>query len=203
MQLFGNKLHLKNREQETGHGGNNVTPELVEQCKKGDRRAQKRVYDSLSGKMFAVCLRYMGDRDAAADILQDGFVTLFTKLDSYSGEGSFEGWARKIFVNTALMSLRKSDVLKESDDIDSAWDVSSDSPTVFENLGYEELMKMIAALPSGFRTVFNMYVIEGYSHKEIGEALGISENTSRSQLQRARIILQNKIKETREKNAGQ
>ena len=153
--------------------------------------------------MFPICIRYMGNRALAEDVLQDGFVTLFSKLDTFSGEGSFEGWARKIFVNTALMSLRKSDILKESDDIDSAWDVSSDSPTVFENLGYEELMKMIASLPSGFRTVFNMYVIEGYSHKEIGESLGISENTSRSQLQRARVMLQNKIKETRDKNAGQ
>ena len=195
MQLFGNKLHLKNREQETGHGGNNVTPELVEQCKKGDRRAQKRVYDSLSGKMFAVCLRYMGDRDAAADILQDGFVTLFTKLDSYSGEGSFEGWARKIFVNTALMSLRKKDVLRQTEDVDAAWNITADSPTPIQNIGYQELCRMIAALPPGFRTVFNMYIVEGYSHKEIAEALGISETTSRSQLQRARTLLQNKIKE--------
>ena len=153
--------------------------------------------------MFPICIRYMGSRDLAEDVLQDGFVTLFSKLDTFSGEGSFEGWARKIFVNTALMSLRKSDVLKESDDIDAAWDVSSDSPTVFQNLGYEELMTMITSLPSGFRTVFNMYVIEGYSHKEIGESLGISENTSRSQLQRARVMLQHKIKETRDKNAGQ
>ena len=195
MQLFGNKLHLKNREQETSHGGNGVTPALVEQCKKGDRRAQKLVYDSLSGKMFAVCLRYMGDRDSAADILQDGFVTLFTKLDSYSGEGSFEGWARKIFVNTALMSLRKKDVLKQTEDVDAAWNVSADSPTPIQNIGYQELCKMIAALPPGFRTVFNMYIVEGYSHKEIAEELGISETTSRSQLQRARTLLQNKIKE--------
>ena len=145
--------------------------------------------------MFAVCLRYMGDRDSAADILQDGFVTLFTKLDSYSGEGSFEGWARKIFVNTALMSLRKKDVLRQSEDVDAAWSISSDDPTPIQTIGYQELCKMIAALPPGFRTVFNMYVVEGFSHKEIAEALEISETTSRSQLQRARTLLQNKIKE--------
>ena len=196
MQHLDLELHLNSR-------NDSEEVRLVRRARKGDRAAQRTIYERLAPKMFPICIRYMGDRAIAEDVLQDGFVTLFSKLDTFSGEGSFEGWARKIFVNTALMSLRKSDVLKESDDIDSAWDVSSDSPTVFENLGYEELMKMIAALPSGFRTVFNMYVIEGYSHKEIGEALGISENTSRSQLQRARIILQNKIKETREKNAGQ
>ena len=145
--------------------------------------------------MFAVCLRYMGDRDAAADILQDGFVTLFTKLDSYTGEGSFEGWARKIFVNTALMSLRKKDVLKQSEDVQAARDLSERAPTPLENIGLQELLKLVADLPPGFRTVFNMYVIEGYSHKEIAESLGISEVTSRSQLQRARMLLQAKIKE--------
>ena len=196
MQLFGNKVHLKNRERETGKAGNAIVPETIEQCKNGDRRAQKAVYDALSSKMYAVCMRYMGgDREAAADILQDGFVTLFTKLDSYSGEGSFEGWARKIFVNTALMSLRKKDALKMSEDVSVAWNITSGDPSAIQRIGYNDLLKMIAALPPGFRTVFNMYVIEGYSHKEIAEALGISETTSRSQLQRARTLLQTKIKE--------
>lgn len=184
MQLFGDKSHLKTRE-----------TEWIEGAKSGDRRSQKAIYDMLSGKMYAVCLRYMGDSDAAQDILQDGFVTLFSKLDSYSGEGSFEGWARKIFVNTALMSLRKKDALKGSEDIEMARTITSDDPTVFEKIGYKDLLKLVAALPTGFRTVFNMYVIEGYSHKEIGEELGISETTSRSQLQRARVLLQSKIKE--------
>ena len=195
MQLFGNKVHLKNRERETGKAGNAIVPEIIEQCKNGDRLAQKAVYDSLSSKMFAVCMRYMGDRDSAADILQDGFVTLFTKLDSYSGEGSFEGWARKIFVNTALMSLRKKDALKNSEDVDAAWHITSDDPSAIQKIGYNDLLEMVAALPPGFRTVFNMYIIEGYSHKEIAEMLGISETTSRSQLQRARVLLQSKIKD--------
>ncbi len=196
MQLFQSKVHLKNRERETGKVAGGIAPDVIEQCRNGDRRAQKAIYDALSSKMFAVCLRYMGgDREAAADILQDGFVTLYTKLDSYSGEGSFEGWARKIFVNTALMSLRKKDVLRQTEDVDSAWNISADAPTPIQNIGYQELCKMIAALPPGFRTVFNMYVVEGFSHKEIAEALEISETTSRSQLQRARILLQNKIKE--------
>ena len=196
MQLFGSKAHLKSREREPGKAGNALGPDVIEQCKNGDRLAQKAVYDALSSKMFAVCMRYMGgDKEAAADILQDGFVTLYTKLDSYSGEGSFEGWARKIFVNTALMSLRKKDVLRQTEDVEAAWGISSEDPTPVQTMGYQELCKMIAALPPGFRTVFNMYVIEGFSHKEIAEALEISETTSRSQLQRARTLLQTKIKE--------
>lgn len=144
--------------------------------------------------MFAVCLRYMGDRMPAEDILQDGFITLFSKLDSYSGEGSFEGWARKIFVNTALMSLRKTDALKLSDDLEEAGNLSSDISTQIQNIGYKEIMKVVMKLPDGYRTVFNMFVVEGFSHKEIAQALNISEVTSRSQLQRARMILQEKIK---------
>lgn len=194
MQLFGNKTHLITREKETRQGENDQTLRLIEQCKNGDRRAQKTIYDALAPKMFSVCLRYMGDRESAQDVLQDGFVTLFTKLDSYGGVGSFEGWSRKIFVNTALMSLRKNDVLKQSDDVDNARDISCDEPTALESIGYAELMGIISELPAGFRTVFNMYVIEGFTHKEIAAQLGISETTSRSQLQRARMILQNRIK---------
>ncbi len=180
MQLFSDNSHLNT---------------WIAKARQGDRRAQKAIYDALSGKMFAVCLRYMSDRESAEDVLQDGFVTLFAKLDTYSGDGSFEGWARKIFVNTALMSLRKNDVLKDSTDVDTAWNVSSDAPTAIQQIGYKELSRMIASLPPGFRTVFNMYVIEGYSHADIAASLGISEATSRSQLLRARAMLQAKIKE--------
>ena len=168
---------------------------LVESCKKGDRFAQKSLYERLAPRMFALCLRYCGkDRPLAEDVLQDGFVTLFSKLDTYKGEGAFEGWARKIFVNTALMELRRKDALKISDDLEDAKAMLSELPSALEDIGYEELMALLAQLPSGFRTVFNMYVVEGYSHKEIADALGISEVTSRSQLARARIWLQEKIK---------
>ena len=167
---------------------------IIDKCRKGDRSAQKKLYDYIAPKMFAVCLRYMGDRMPAEDILQDGFITLFSKLDSYSGEGSFEGWARKIFVNTALMSLRKTDALKLSDDLEEAGNLSSDISTQIQNIGYKEIMKVVMKLPDGYRTVFNMFVVEGFSHKEIAQALNISEVTSRSQLQRARMILQEKIK---------
>ena len=169
--------------------------QLIESCINGNRASQKALYDRLAPRMFPLCIRYIGDRETAEDVLQDGFITLFTRLKDYKGEGSFEGWARKIFVNTALMSLRKKDALKMSDDLEAARRLKTDAVSQMQNLGYKELMAMITELPPGFRTVFNMYAIEGYSHKEIGEMLGISETTSRTQLSRARIWLQNKIKE--------
>ena len=169
--------------------------QLIESCIKGNRASQKALYDRLAPRMYPLCIRYVCDRDLAEDVLQDGFVTLFTRLDSYKGDGSFEGWARRIFVTTALMSLRKKDALKMSEDLEAARGISADTSSQIQNIGYKELIRMITELPPGFRTVFNMYAIEGYSHKEIGEILGISESTSRTQLSRARIWLQNKIKE--------
>lgn len=199
MQHFDGRLHLKSRVQnqdqlEKTDVKNCTEEQMIARCKKGDRTAQRMLYDLLSPKMFPICIRYMGDRTQAEDVLQDGFVTLFNKLDTYSGEGSFEGWARKIFVNTALMTLRKADVMRQAEDIDSAFSISSSEATPVQNLGLKELLTYISELPAGFRTVFNMYAIEGYSHKEIGEALGISEVTSRTQFSRARALLQNKIK---------
>ncbi len=174
---------------------NNLDFQLIESCIKGDRAAQKVLYDRLAPRMFPVCIRYVGDREQAEDILQEGFITLFTRLDTYKGDGSFEGWARKIFVTTALMELRRKDALKMSDDLEMARGMKTDTVTQLQSIGYKDLMKLITQLPPGFRTVFNMYAIEGYSHKEIGEILGISETTSRTQLSRARLWLQNRIKE--------
>jgi RNA polymerase sigma-70 factor (ECF subfamily) len=145
--------------------------------------------------MFPICIRYIGDRVQAEDILQEGFITLFSKLKDYKGEGSFEGWARRIFVTTALMNLRKKDALKMSEELDMARGMKAETVSQTQNLGYKELMALVMSMPPGFRTVFNMYAIEGYSHKEIGDMLGISETTSRTQLSRARAWLQNKIKE--------
>ena len=173
----------------------NLDLRLIESCIKGDRAAQKVLYDRLALRMFPVCIRYVGERELAEDVLQDGFVTLFTRLDSYKGEGSFEGWARKIFVTTALMELRRKDALKMSEDLETVRGMKAEATTQLQNIGYKDLMKLITQLPPGFRTVFNMYAIEGYSHKEIGDILGISETTSRTQLSRARLWLQNKIKE--------
>lgn len=169
--------------------------ELIEACIKGDRASQKALYDRLAPRMYPVCIRYIGDKVQAEDILQDGFVTLFTRLKDFKGEGSFEGWARRIFVTTALMYLRKKDALKMSEELDTAWGIKADTVSQMQNIGYKELMELVMTLPPGFRTVFNMYAVEGYSHKEIAETLGISEVTSRTQFSRARTWLQNKIKE--------
>ena len=169
--------------------------QLIESCKKGDRVAQKALYDRLAPRMFPVCIRYTGDRAVAEDILQEGFITLFSKLGSYKGDGSFEGWARRIFVTTALMHLRKKDALRMSDDLEAARGLRTETASQVENIGYKELMELIMSLPTGFRTIFNMYAIEGYSHKEIADILGINEVTSRSQYSRAKAILQRKIKE--------
>ena len=171
----------------------NPDQQVLDACKRGDRNAQKALYDLLAPVMFSVCIRYGGDRQVAQDLLQDGFVTLFSSLDSFRGDGSFEGWARRIFVNTALMYLRRHDALRDSADITEAHALSSDAATPVQELGYRELTALIAQLPAGFRTVFNMYVVEGYSHREIAQALGISEVTSRSQLNRARALLREKI----------
>ncbi len=203
LQRKADQLHLIGRAR-FGVGGFAIVEglserDLIARCTKGDKKAQRAVYDMLAPKMFSVCIRYAGQRDTAEDLLQDGFVTLFSKLDSYKGDGSFEGWARRIFINTALMFLRKKDALKMSEDIDSAAGLKSEYATPMQDIGYKELMRLIMTLPPGFRTVFNMYVLDGCSHKEIADALGISETTSRTQLSRARLWLQNKI---RGKDAG-
>ena len=194
MKRFWTKLHLITwaREEES-LGGRCSVEELAAACRDGTRDSQRRLYDRIAPKMMAVCLRYMGNREDAEDVLQEGFVTLFTKLESYNGSGSFEGWARKIFVNTALMHLRKNDVLGVSDDIQQARSISTEEATPLEKMGYKELMEMISSLPPDARTVFNMFVVEGYSHKEIASTLGCTEATSRSKLQRARLQLQEMI----------
>ena len=180
--------------------GNTYDQHLIDSCKRGDRTSQKVLYDSLAPKMFSICIRYIGDRTAAQDVLQDGFVTLFSKLDSFKGEGSFEGWARRIFVTTALMELRKKDALKMSEELEVVRGVKAETVGQLENISYRELMSLVTSLPPGFRTVFNLYAIEGYSHKEISQMLEITETTSRTQLRRARLWLQDKIKSL--KDAG-
>ena len=172
----------------------NFDLKLIKSCIEGDRAAQKVLYERLAPRMFPVCIRYIGDREAAEDVLQDGFITLFTHLDSYKGRGSFEGWARKIFVTTALMELRRKDALKMSDELDVVRGMKTDTVSQLQNIGYKDLMSLITQLPPGFRTVFNLYAVEGFTHKDIGEMLGISETTSRTQLSRARTWLQNRIK---------
>ncbi|MDR1356075.1 MAG: sigma-70 family RNA polymerase sigma factor [Tannerellaceae bacterium] len=167
--------------------------QLIEGCRKGNRLAQKELYDTYSRKMMGVCLRYVSDRETAQDILQDGFVKVFTSMGSYAGIGSFEGWMRKIFVNCALEFLRKIDVLRDAVELDYTNEISGHAHSVIAEMSANELMKVVQELPAGFRTIFNMFAIEGFSHKEISEMLSITESTSRSQYTRAKQLLQRKI----------
>ena len=170
--------------------------QLIDECKKGNRLAQKELYDKYARKMMGVCLRYVSDRETARDLLQDGFVKVFTSLDTYTGSGVFDAWIRKIFVNGALEYLRRGDVLREASDWDSiAEPVESFSVSAVSELSAADLMKLIQELPAGFRTVFNLFAIEGYSHREIAEMMNITESTSRSQYTRARQLLQKRVKE--------
>jgi RNA polymerase sigma factor (sigma-70 family) len=169
--------------------------QLIRGCLDGKRNAQKQFYEYFAPKMMGVCLRYADDVAMAEDFLQEGFIKVFTNLKSYRSEGSIEGWVRRIMVNTALEILRKSDVLKHSVDIETAYSVSDDFPDAFKQLTTAELLKHIQALPAGFRTVFNLFAIEGYGHQEIAEMLNISEGTSKSQYARAKAWLQKRIGE--------
>jgi RNA polymerase sigma-70 factor (ECF subfamily) len=168
---------------------------LANNCIEGDQRAQQKLFEMYAPKMMGVCLRYMKDQAQAEDVLQDGFVKVFTKLEKYTGNGSLEGWVRRIMVNTALDELRKTNKFKANismDDVD--YKVESDAD-LLSSLIEEDLLKLIQEMPDGYKTVFNMFAIEGFSHREIGEKLGISENTSKSQYSRAKAYLRTKIEE--------
>jgi RNA polymerase sigma factor (sigma-70 family) len=166
---------------------------LVKECVKGNPRAQRSLFDRFAPKMLSVCLRYAKDQEQAEDILQDGFVKIFGKLKDFKNEGSLEGWIRRVMVNTALDQIRK--------DLRLLGDVSTDDVSykiesndfITENLMAEDLMKMVRSMPEGYKVVFNMFAIEGYSHQEIAQQLGITESTSKSQYSRARAYLRERI----------
>lgn len=165
---------------------------LLDGCKKGERKAQESLYKALASRMMAVCVRYAKDTSEAEDVLQMGFLKVFQKISDYRGEGSFEGWIRRIMVNTAIETYRKNLRSLNVVDIDEVYD-QPQSTFDMNKLEMDDLLKLIQQLSNGYRIVFNMYAIEGYSHKEIAKELGISEGASKSQLSRARAILKDKI----------
>lgn len=144
--------------------------------------------------MYAVCLRYTKDEDEAQDVLQDGFIKVFRNLEKFRGEGSFEGWVRRIFVNTSIEYYRKAVNLKPVTEKEERT-LEDHDLSAMDNMNEKEIIKLINELSPGYKTVFNLYVIEGYSHKEIADMMGISEGTSKSQLARAKAVLQKMIKE--------
>ncbi|GAA0873831.1 RNA polymerase sigma factor [Wandonia haliotis] len=167
--------------------------ELIEGCVSGNPRAQKQLYDMFSGRMMGVCLRYCKSEEEAQDALQEGFVKVFTKIKEFKMDGSFEGWIRRIMVNTSLDLIRKHKKHAFHSDVDELQYMLSDNEMISGKLAAEELLRVLSTLPDGYRIVFNMFAIEGYSHKEIANELGISENTSKSQYSRARAYLRDCI----------
>ena len=167
--------------------------EIIEGCVAGKRHCQELLYKMFSDVLFAVSLRYSGDYEEARDNLQDGFIKILNNIKQYSGKGSFEGWMKRIVINTALEKYRKKNQMltvsvKEELCQDQVYE------DVEEKISADDLMKMIMELPPRYKLVFNLYAIEGYSHAEISNMLDISEGTSKSNLSRARTILQNKLK---------
>ncbi len=170
----------------------NDLQEIIEGCKAGKRKSQGQLFKKLSKKMYGVCLIYTKDRSAAEDVLQDGFVKVFKYIKQFEGKGSFEGWVRRIMVNTALERYRKQRLLYVSDDVENySENVYYDD--IISEISAQDLLAIVQELSPQYKVVFSLYAIEGYSHKEISAQLGISEGASKSNLSRARKVLQAKV----------
>lgn len=167
---------------------------LLKGCKKGKPKSQEALYRRFASAMYGICLQYASSEEDAQDIMQDGFVKVFRKLDQVNNPAAFPGWIRRVMINTALEKYRSQVILQRMDDVQEEADEALDDG-IFDNLTCQELVKLIQTLSPRYRMVFNLYAIEGYSHQEISEELGISIGTSKSNLSRARAILQEKIKD--------
>ena len=173
-----------------------VDEALLAACRRGESAAQHRLYQKLSYLLMGVCLRYCPNRAEAEDALQNTFVKIFTRLDQFRGQGPFEAWARRIAVTTSLHALEQHRLRHPapSADLDGlAAEQPSPAPSARDNLATTDLLALLATLPPGYRAVLNLYAVEGYSHQEIGELLGIAEGTSKSQLARARRLLETRL----------
>lgn len=168
---------------------------LLDGCRRGDAKAQQMLYKSFASRMFAVCLRYARDRDEAQDFLQEGFVKAFLHIQSFNNQGSFEGWLRRIVVRTAIDQLRRQKNFRLQLSIDEPDAMQLPDMAISDSLSLEYLQGIVQDLPTGYRLVFNLFAIEGYSHREVAEQLGITEATSRSQYTRAKVALQRRIHE--------
>lgn len=177
------KLLIQKSEKET---------DLIGACKKQNPKAQRLIYDRYASTMLGLCRRYVHGELEAEDVMIKGFMKVFSKIDLYEGKGSFEGWMKRIMINEALSFIRKNKSMYLETDIEVA-EREPDYDKISTELEAQDLLKMVDELPGGYRTIFNLYAIEGYAHKEIAELLGINENTSKSQLSRARMHLQKRI----------
>jgi RNA polymerase sigma-70 factor (ECF subfamily) len=167
--------------------------QLIAALKRGESRAHKLVYERFSGKMLSVCTRYCTNRDDAEEVMLDGFMRVFEKISQFREDGSFEGWVRRVMVTESLMFLRKNKQLRQEVALDDTL-IEPDYDWADATLNENDLLRLIGQLPEGYRSIFNLYAIEGYSHTEIADLLGISEGTSKSQLSRARALLQSSLK---------
>ncbi|MBD2754672.1 RNA polymerase sigma factor [Spirosoma validum] len=175
--------------------------QLITALKRGESRAHKVVYERFAGKMMAVCTRYCANRADAEEVMLDGFMRVFEKIEQFREDGSFEGWVRRVMVTESLMFLRKSKQWRQEVPLEDVT-VEPDYEWADTSLNENDLLRIVNQLPDGYRTVFNLYAIEGYAHAEIAEMLGISEGTSKSQLSRARLLLQTNLKKL-EQETGQ
>lgn len=166
---------------------------LLDGCKRGKPKSQEALYKRFASAMFGLCLQYASSEEDAQDIMQEGFVKVFKKLDQVNNPAAFPGWIRRVMINTALEKYRSQVILQRIDDVRKETDEATDD-AIFENLTCQEIVGLIQTLTPKYRMVFNLYAIEGYSHQEISDELGISVGTSKSNLSRARAILQEKIK---------
>ncbi len=168
---------------------------LILRCAKNDRDAQKEIYQLFAGKLFSICLKYSKNKQEAQDNFQDGFVTIFNKIDTYNFKGSFEGWLKRVMINTILLKYRKKSVLNiVTEEIPDEVVVEVDD----DEISLDFLLDLIKELPERYRMVFNLYVLDGFSHKEIAKMLKIAEGTSKSNLARARMILKRRLEEHQE-----
>ena len=173
--------------------------QLILNCKKRDIESQSQIYHLFAGKLFAICLKYSKTKQEAEDNLQDAFITIFDKMNQYKFKGSFEGWMKRIVINTSLQTYRQKNVLnlvEENYPEEVVVDINE------EDLSLEFLLKIIQELPERYRMVFNLYVLDGYSHKEISGMLGIAEGTSKSNLSRARLILKGKVESNQQQQTA-
>lgn len=174
--------------------------QLILKCKSGDIVSQSEIYHLFAGKLFAICLKYSKTQQEAEDNLQEAFITIFKKIDQFKFKGSFEGWMKRIVINTALQTYRQKKVLNLVEE-NYPDEVEVDIDENYISLDY--LLKIIQELPERYRMVFNLYVLDGYSHKEIANLLNVAEGTSKSNLSRARLILKDKIELSQhQQNAG-
>jgi RNA polymerase sigma factor (sigma-70 family) len=166
---------------------------LVKECLNENPKAQKALFDKFAPKMLSVCLRYIKNTEKAEDVLQDGFIKVFVNLLNYKHSGVLEGWIRRIIVNTCLDELKKNKKLLLNISVEEVEYKLESNDFVLEQMMADDLLKLIQSMPEGYRVIFNMFAIEGYTHQEIATKLGISESTSKSQYLRARAYLKNRI----------